>query len=116
MDLEVKMGDTSPLRRYQLVDVDGNPPNLTGASVVQRFKGAPEAGSPCVIDGPATDGIVRLASREHLPAPAPRRSSTTVDFETEVTYAGGEIQTFPTAGYDRWLIWQDLDDLAEGAS
>ena len=110
MDLVTKAGDTAPLPRYQLTGRDGQPADLTGATVVQRFAGAPAAGSPCTVDGAATDGIVRLVSREHLPLPAGRRS-VTVEFETEVTYADTTVQTFPEAGYDRWIVWTDLDEV-----
>ena len=108
VDLVTKAGDSYPLPRYQLLDGDGQPVSLVGATVVQRFDGAPEPGSPCDIDGNGEDGIVRLSSRDHLPTPAAGRS-VTVPFETEVTYSGGDIQTFPTAGYDRWTVWSDLD-------
>ncbi len=106
-ELVCKLGDTSPLPRYQLLDGDAEPVNLTGATVVQRFAGAPAAGSPCVVDGEEVDGTVRLQSRDDLPEP--RGPSMTVDFETEVTFADGTVQTFPTAGYDRWTVWADLD-------
>ena len=112
-NLEAKVGDTNPLQRYQLEDKDEQPPSLVGATVVQRFSGAPASGSPCDIDGDPADGIVRLSSREHLPTPRPGRS-VTVSFETEVTYQDGTVQTFPTAGYDRWTVWADLDEVDAG--
>ena len=108
-DLASKVGDTARTPRYQLLDVDGTAADLSGATVVQRFDGAPAAGSPCTIDGSATDGIVYLTSRQHLPVPAAGRQSVVIAFETEVTYTDGTIQTFPTEGYDRWKIWDDLD-------
>ena len=111
-DFATKRGDTAPLPRHQLIDRDGQPASLVGATVVQRFAGAPQAGSPCVIDGDPADGIVRLASRDHLPDPGARRS-VQIMFETEVTFSGGVIQTFPTEGYDRWTVWADLDDKAQ---
>ncbi len=109
MDIATKLGDTAPLARYQLLDKAGQPVNLTGATVVQRFDGAPVAGSPCEVDGDPVDGIVRLASRTHLPSPADGRRSVAIDFETEVTFVNSDVQTFPTEGYDRWQIWVDLD-------
>ena len=112
MDIATKSGDTAPLARYQLVDKDGTPANLTGATVVQRFAGAPEAGSPCEVDGDPTDGIVRLASRDHLPAVPEGRRQITIEFETECQFINSDIQTFPTEGYDRWIIWTDLDHKA----
>lgn len=108
MDLSTKLGDTSPLARYQLLDRSGQPVNLTGATVVQRFNGAPAAGSPCTVDGDPLDGIVRLSSRAHLPAVSPG-GYTSFPFETEVTYYDGVVQTFPTEGYDQWQVWSDLD-------
>ena len=109
-ELVTKAGDSYPLPRYQLLDGDSAPVSLVGATVVQRFSGAPASGSPCEVDGDAADGIVRLASRQHLPTPTPGRS-VTVSFETEVTYQDGTVQTFPTAGYDRWTVWADLDEV-----
>jgi len=111
-DIATKLGDTAPLARYQLVDKDGQPANLTGATVVARFAGAPQAGSPCEVDGDPVDGIVRLASRGHLPDVPAGRRQTTVEFETEVTFLNGTVQTFPTAGYDRIVVWTDLDSEA----
>ena len=108
MELVAKSGDTAPLRRYQLTDHEGNPVNLTGATIVQRFDGAPVNGSPCTIDGAATDGIVRLASRADLPVP-PAGRPVTFPFETEVTFADTTVQTFPETRYDSWVIWSDLD-------
>jgi len=29
-----------------------------------------------------------------------------------VTYINGDVQTFPTAGYDRIVVWTDLDSEA----
>ena len=114
MDLVTKAGDTAPLPRYQLTGRDGQPADLTGATVVQRCDGAPAAGSPCEVDGDPTDGIVRLVSRTHLPSPGTGRRSVTVEFETEVTYADGTtVQSFPEAGYDRWIVWTDLDHLSD---
>lgn len=110
-DLVTKSGDTYPPPRYQLLDRAGQPADLTGATVVQRFAGAPASGSPCVIDGDAADGIVRLASRAHLPTPPDGRSRVQVQFETEVTFSDATIQTFPTDGYDRWTVWTDLDEV-----
>lgn len=110
MDLATRRGDTAPLPRYQLLGRDSEPVSLVGATVVQRFPGAPSAGSSCVIDGDPADGIVRLASRDHLPDPGVRRS-VQIRFETEVTFSDGTIQTFPTEGYDRWTVWADLDEV-----
>lgn len=111
-DIATKSGDTAPLARYQLIDKDGQPANLTGATVVARFAGAPVAGSPCEVDGDPVDGIVRLATRDHLPEVPDGRRQITVEFETEVTYLNGTIQTFPTEGYDRLIVWTDLDGKA----
>ena len=108
MDLSVKLGDTAPLPRYQLLDSSGQPANLTGATVVQRFKGAPADGSPCEIDGDPADGIVRLASRDDLPAIS-GGGYASILFETEARYADGTIQSFPTRGFDNCEIWSDLD-------
>lgn len=108
--LEAKIGDTNPLQRYQLEDKDKAPVDLTGATIVQRFIGAPTSGSPCTIDGDATDGIVYLSSRTHFPTP---RSGESLEFsfETEVTFADSSVQTFPTSGYDTWTVWADLDNI-----
>lgn len=109
MEIATKVGDTANMPRYQLFDRDGQPADLTGATVVARFAGAPAGGSPCTVDGDSTDGIVRFTSRTDLPVPVVGRSVVTIGFETEVTYLDGAVQTFPTEGYDRLVIWQDLD-------
>ena len=108
-EIAAKLGDTAPLPRVQLLGADGNAVDLTGATVVARFAEAPAAGSPCTIDAPETDGIVRLASRDDLPEPATGRRSVTIEVEWEVTYSDATIQTFPTEAYDKLVIWQDLD-------
>lgn len=110
-EIAVKRGDTYPMPRYQLLDADGAPVSLVGATVVQRFAGAPVAGSPCEVDGDPADGIVRLASRDHLPDPGDRRV-VVIEYETEVTFANGDVQTWPTESFDRLTVWADLDDKA----
>lgn len=112
MDLATRRGDTAPLPRYQLVDRDGQPADLTGATVVQRFAGAPVAGLACTVDGDPTDGIVRADSRDHFPVVPDGRRQVRFGFETEVTFASGVVQTFPTEGVDTWAFWADLDDKA----
>lgn len=106
MQLDTTHGDTAPLPRYQLIDKDKQPADLTGiTSVVQHFDGAPAAGSACAVDGDPTDGIVRLSSREHLPAPVGDRIE--LDFKTEVTYSDGTKQTFPTGPANTWVVWAE---------
>lgn len=81
-----------------LRDANGNPVNLTGASVklvaVPLKGGDPKIDDPAALEGPPVDGGVRYS-------PAAGDTDTPGDFlgTWVVTYSGGDIQSFPNAGY-----------------
>jgi len=99
----IKRNDTSPAIKYQLdPKVD-----LTDASVV--FNMARAGGAPVVnrgaaeIVGDPTDGIVSYSW-----SGADTEQAAQFRGEFEVTYADGEVETFPNDGYIRILITSDL--------
>lgn len=109
----VKTGDTAPSPSTILLDGAGQVVPLTGATVAFKARTAP--GATPLIDGPATvvddeAGIVRypLAAGD---------TDTAGAFlaEWEVTFQGGEVQTFPGDGYDELLVGTDLDASASPA-
>ena len=101
----IKTGDTSTGPRIRLVDRDGSPANLTGATVVMQVRNRPGEPFPTdVVD--AEDGVVAVPRGDLEGGSA--RQSWTVEFE--VTYSDGTVQTFPEVGYLQLDVWSDLDD------
>ena len=101
----LKSDDTTPGPRVRCTDRDGNPANLVGATVVLVVPGQPDI---AVTVADAADGVVRIP-RGTLAPPA-GQVLVHMDYELEVTYASGSVQTFPEAGYSRLTVWRDLDD------
>jgi hypothetical protein len=105
MTLIQKHGDTAPGQKVRLVGRDG-PAVLAAAEVVMHLAGHPDVSWPAtVVD--ANEGIVETP-RPVLPVEG--RLSQRLRAEFEVTYAGGQIQTFPEDGYLTVTVWSDLDD------
>lgn len=93
----IKQGDTSPSLTARLVTADNQPANLAGASVIFHFRktrgGASAISASAAIVDAAT-GSVRYDWQ----------AGDTANFgefegEFEVTYADGNIETFPNEGY-----------------
>jgi hypothetical protein len=103
--LTIKRGDTSPTQTVRLVDRDGQPANLTGATVVMRVQDGTDL--PCEIVGAAA-GEVRFLRNGLDPSP---RNVRTWQVEFEVTYSDQTVQTFPEASYMRLQVWADLDEV-----
>lgn len=103
----VKTGDTAPAPSTILLDGAGNPVPLTGATV--RFKARKTPGGTALIDQVATvvtplEGIVRYDLQAGDTAVAGSYLA-----EWQVTFGGGQVQTFPGEGYDELLVTTDLD-------
>jgi len=104
-----KQNDTTPPIEVVLTDANGFPVNLTGATVVFNMRVQPGgavkvSGSAATIVGTATNGRVRY----NLTA-SDRDTADVYEGEFQVTFAGGEIQTFPANGY---IIIDIQDDIA----
>jgi hypothetical protein len=104
---KLKRNDTAPAFSSVLSDAAGDPVSLSGASVL--FKMRSEADGTLKINGVAT--ITDAAGG----AVTYQQSATDVDeagiflAEWQVTYADARIQTFPTVGQNRVVIYGDLD-------
>lgn len=114
---ELKRGDTGPSPRAQLLDANGNPVNLTGATV--RFKARRHLGAALTVDaaamveGPATSGWVHWD-----PAVTDTEDADVGGHlaEWQVTFSGGAVQTFPGGdAFDILLIGADLDSPVSAA-
>lgn len=103
----IKTGDTSPAEQARLVGpVVHEPVDLSGATVVLHVRDNDTA-YPCIIVD-ETDGIVAPTGLGAL-APPDDRDTVTLDIEWQVTFGNGDVQTFPTKGYDELHVWRDLD-------
>ena len=105
-NIMLKANDTAPGPRVRLVGGDGAAVDLTGATVEMMVVGG--TALACDVVNPPSDGIVRVP-RGSL---APEEGKTTVVLrcEFQVTFSGGEIQTFPEEGYQLLQVWDDLDE------
>ena len=100
----IKQNDTSPSLRATLQDANGNPVDVTGASVQfhMRSSGSVIVDAVASIVTPAS-GIV-----EYSWAPADTATVGSYQAEFEVTYASGAVETFPNTGYIRVRIRDDI--------
>ena len=105
-DFEIKRGDTRKPLRVQLLDKDGVPVSLVGASVLFRMRGAAE-GAPPKVSATATidDAAAGLVSYVWT---APN-VDTAGQFKGEfaVTIAA-KTETVPAGGYLSITIWENL--------
>ncbi len=94
----VKQGDTVRRFRRRLLDGNGVPVNLTGASIDFSMRVKPAGtvkvnlGSATVVDGGG--GLVQYAQ-----VSGDVDTADTFETEWKVTYADGTIQRFPNDGY-----------------
>ena len=102
----MKAGDTAPAVRAVLLDADGAPVNLTGATVrfIIATKTTPRTAA---VDAEATvDTEPGTVIYEWVAGDTAEPGD--YDAEFEVTYADGRYQTFPTDGYVAAKIVDDL--------
>jgi hypothetical protein len=103
--ITIKRNDTLPVVDATLYGGDGNPINLSGATV--RFLVATPDGT-LVVDGAASvidaaNGKVRYAW-----APADTKTSGTFRAEFQITFGDGSILTVPNDSYIPVRIVEDL--------
>jgi hypothetical protein len=112
-DVWIKNDDTAPVVRATLTDGQGTPADLNGATV--RFIMRPIRDSMVVVsaaadndqNGTGTDGTLGYVSYTWQAGDTTEPGGYYAEFE--VTYAGGEIETFPNDGYLTVAILDDLE-------
>jgi hypothetical protein len=105
-DFNIKEGDTRPSLEAQLLDENNDPRNLQGASV--RFHMEDVDTGSVVVDASARilntqDGRV-VYEWQSGDTDEPGR----YEAEFEVTYGGGEVETFPNNGYIGVYVDDDI--------
>jgi hypothetical protein len=103
MNIALKTGDTAPAQKVRLVGRDG-PVSLAGADVVMQVNGREDTPFPVTVDDAATGTVI--VPRGDLDTQGTR---TRWQVEFQVTYANGDVQTFPEDGYLTVTVWTDLD-------
>lgn len=102
----INQGDTTPEIQTTLTDPNGDPADVTGASI--QFKMAEARGGDSVIDAAGTivngtQGEVRYDwSSGDTDSPGRYRAVF------EVTYTTGEVETFPNTGYETVYITENV--------
>ena len=103
-----KAGDTGPTNPTTLVDRDGTPANLAGATVRFVMRPTPHASPVKIAAAAAVDdaagGIVHYERQA-----ADTDTPGVFHAEYEVTYSSGRVQTYPESGYITVHISDDLD-------
>lgn len=113
--IEMKTGDTAPFVRHTLVDAAGQPVDLSGAAVQFIVATMVVATRTILVNAAGTVTQVGDGSRgEVLYQWAAGDTDVAGEhiYEWEVTYANGEIQTFPTEGYGPCTFAEDLGNAA----
>jgi len=110
-DFKMKRGDQSPAIKYQLQDDQGKPVDITGFQEV-RFLMRPGGDSPLKVDADTNSGVtVTDAANGVVKYEWGSGDTDTSDgfkAEWEVTYSGGDVETFPSSGYITISITPDL--------
>lgn len=104
-DFIIKRNDTVPTLQLVCERPAGTPKDLTGASA--RFHLKNSAGT-VIVDQPAaiTDAVNGVV--EYAWAPTDTATAGYFQFEVEVTYSGGEIETFPQEGNLVLKVYEDI--------
>lgn len=95
-DLWIKRGDTSPVLTGQLLDGDGRPVPLTGATVALKAR---NRAGVTVIDAAMTVDDAATAQVRYAWVPANTATQAELEGEVEVTFADSTVQTWPTPGF-----------------
>lgn len=110
MAFTIKQNDTSPAIMAQLLDGSNDPVNITGATSVRFHMRPVGEGSPAaVIDEDATVVTASTGDVKYVWQAGDTDTNGTYQAEFEVTFATGEIETFPNNGY---IEIQVVDDIA----
>lgn len=110
-DFEMKRGDQSPTIRYQLQDDQGDPVDVTGFSDV-RFLMRPRTGSTLTVDADTNSGVTVTDAANGIVQyewdAADTDTAGSFQAEWEVTFSGGDKETFPNTDYIDIYIESDL--------
>lgn len=96
-DFVIGQRDSAATLESQLLDADQNPVNINGASVALRV--APIGGTALVVNGTATIVNGTIGEVAYTMSTLQTADDGFYLGQWEVTYAGGQIQTFPEPGF-----------------
>ena len=105
-DFWIKQGDTAPSIAEQLLDGNGDPVVLTGASVKFMMWAPGDAAVKVNAAATITDAATGKVSFTFSAA----QTDTVGDYvaEWQVTYSGGAIESFPNADWQKVRIKDDI--------
>lgn len=100
-DFQLVQGDTSPVLGSILSYSNGNPVDLTGASVAFTVRSLTSS-NPLTLTGTVT--VVDAPTGQVQYSPTATDTATAGNYQCQwiVTFSGGTVMTFPTVGY-MWL-------------
>ena len=115
-DVWIKRNDTSPKLALTLQDVNGAPVNISGATC--RLYMREMRSTTLVVAGATMDNLQTLEGEEIVNEGQVEYEWEVGDIpeaggyyaEVEVTFAAGEIETFPNDGYIHVAVIADLED------
>lgn len=109
---KVKRHDTWPPITATLRDGEGDPVDLSGASVlfIAQARGESVTKIRAAMTGPDGAALGASGQVEYRLTASDNDVATTYRLEYEVTFADGRKQTFPTSGWDTLIVFEDLDD------
>jgi hypothetical protein len=105
MAFNIKRNDTVPVFQAGLLDGSGLPIDLTGATVRFHMR---DSDGIVVIDQPADIINPTTGTVQYSWVASDTDTSGTFQAEIEVTYALGEIETFPNSTYEEIIIIDDI--------
>lgn len=106
MAFSIKQNDTSPSIRANILDYEGNPVNITGGSVRLHMKEIGGDGSLIVKNMAILDAANGLVQYDWVTGDTTEVAN--YNAEIQVTYADGEIETYPNAGYFTIVVTAEL--------
>lgn len=109
VDFSIKRNDTGPALRKFLEFSDGTAQDLTGATVRFIYQNADGTGSATVGGGTVTVIDATAGELQYEWQAADTATARLVHAEFEVTTSGGDVLTFPNAGF---IVVDVVADLA----
>ncbi len=102
----LKVGDTLPIIQAVLQDADGNIANLTGYTLMQfRYKLRPNG---AMVTRTATIDVAATGEVSYTWVSGDTTAAGVFDHEWVGTAAGGEIQRWPTVGFNQHEVEEAL--------
>lgn len=103
----IKRNDDTPTLDVALQDDRGRPVNVTGATVVFHMRNTSD--DSVKVDGGTVSAITATKGEVRYEWTTTNTNTAgTFEGEFEVTFSGGEIQTFPNNGYIDIIILEDV--------